>query len=928
MLNACTIIACNYLPFATVLADSFLTHHPDGLFTVLLVDDERRAFTPGPMVDARVSWLRLGDIGLDRAEISRLAGIYDVTELATAVKPFFLRRLLDNARGALIYLDPDIRVYDSLQPIVELAATHGIVLTPHTMRPFPGDEREIDDFFVLGSGVYNLGFLAVGESARPFLDWWWQTTKRKALIDVARMMFTDQRWVDFVPSFFDHHILKDPGYNVAYWNLHGRDVVHDGGRYFVNGVPLRFFHFSGFESRQPWLLSKHQGGRPRVLLSERPALAQLCKEYLASLEAAGIHSDRRPPYGWSVLPSGVPITTRMRRLYRTALMDAEQGRCPEPPGPFDEADPDAFLAWLSSPAEDGPRRVSRFLYSYYRDRLDLHLHFPDIFGADATRYADWLWTDGAKPEEIPVELLPDREGVESSAPGPAADRELREGLHIAGYFRAEIGIGEAARRLTSAIETAGIPFSTTTCDATLSRQAHPFSERVPDGVPYDINVICVNADRAPRFARDVGPGFFVGRHTVGYWFWEGEQFPDTMRPAFDVVDEVWTATDFVADAVRAVNVKPVFTIPLPLPMPRYSRSITRATLGLPERFTFLLAFDFLSLVERKNPLGVIEAFTRAFTPDEGPVLVLKSINGALRLGELERLRAAVDNRSDVWIVDSYYTDEEKNALLGTCDCYVSLHRSEGLGLMMGEAMALGKPVVATGYSGNLHFMTPENSYLVDYARAQVPAGCEPHSTTAWWADPDLDQAAAYLREVYERPEAARQRGSKGQQDVLERHNRQTSARAIAERVETIRRERRSRVAGRHDAATAAESPLARAGRVGLDELEAMLAPLAATSALRLSAGGRSLSGLRTMAQRALFRILRPVWFQQQQFHAHVVSALRLTANAMRSEQQARQAADARVRELTTVLAELERTTRDSQRRSGDQKKIPQDQSHS
>ena len=87
---------------------------------------------------------------------------------------------------------------------------------------------------------------------------------------------------------------------------------------------------------------------------------------------------------------------------------------------------------------------------------------------------------------------------------------------------------------------------------------------------YDINVLCVNADSTPRFARDVGPAFFAGRHTVGYWFWEVEQFPDTMRPAFDVVDEVWTATDFIADAVRAVNAKPVFTIPLPVPVPRYS----------------------------------------------------------------------------------------------------------------------------------------------------------------------------------------------------------------------------------------------------------------------------------------------------------------------------------------------------------------------
>ena len=139
-------------------------------------------------------------------------------------------------------------------------------------------------------------------------------------------MFTDQRWVDFVPSFFDHHILKDPGYNVAYWNLHGREVFSDGDRYLVDGEPLRFFHFSGFDARKPWLLSKHQGERPRVLLSERPGARADCAAttWPASRPPASSPSTSRP-YGWNALPGGIPITTRMRRLYWSAVVCAEQG---------------------------------------------------------------------------------------------------------------------------------------------------------------------------------------------------------------------------------------------------------------------------------------------------------------------------------------------------------------------------------------------------------------------------------------------------------------------------------------------------------------------------------------------------------------------------------------------------------------------------
>ena len=145
-------------------------------------------------------------------------------------------------------------------------------------------------------------------------------------------------------------------------------------------------------------------------------------------------------------------------------------------------------------------------------------------------------------------------------------------------------------------------------------------------------------------------------------------------------------------------------------------------------FLFLFAFDFFSIIERKNPLGLVRAFTQAFRPGEGPTLVLKTINGEKRLTDLERLRVAAADRPDIRLVDEYYTSEQKNALLRLCDCYVSLHRSEGFGLTMAEAMGLAKPVIATAYSGNMDFMSHENSYLVDYETSEVPADSDPYPT--------------------------------------------------------------------------------------------------------------------------------------------------------------------------------------------------------
>jgi glycosyltransferase involved in cell wall biosynthesis len=793
-MNACTIIAGNYVAHARVLAESFLTHHPGGTFTVLVVDDEARQMPQDVELDGRVEWWRLSDLPLDVAEIHRLAGIYEVTELATAVKPLFLQCLLRAHASVVIYLDPDIRIYGSMAWGGRLADIHGVVLTPHITEPFPDDGRGVDSLFVLAAGIYNLGFIAVAPSARPCLEWWWRQTRRRALIDVARQMFTDQRWADYMPSLFSHHLLKDPGYNVAYWNLHERRVTSELGRFYARNVPLRFFHFSGFDPQKPWVLSRHQGDRPRILLSESPELTALCDDYALALEHAGVRLASQRPYGWSHTADGIELTSRIRRLYWSAVMAAEQGQAPEPPDPFDSACPQAFTAWLNSPAEDGPQGWSRYLYALYQARPDVQAHFRDITGVDRPRLACWLRTDGVVQEHIPSSLLPPDPGPGAIGPQSGEVHEsLPPGVNVTGYFRSELGVGEAARLLLQAFEAADIAYATATQVAPQSRQQHSFDpHEAARALSFDVNVLCVNADATPGFARDAGSAFFAGRYTIGYWFWEVDPLPREMHAAFDHVDEVWTATDYVADIVRAASGgrKPVHTVPLALTTPAVTPSITREQLELPAgRFVFLFVFDFLSVMERKNPRGLIDAFCTAFAPGEGPVLLLKSINGHARVPDLERLRHAAAHRSDIFIRDGYVTAAEKNAMLAACDCYVSLHRAEGLGLTMAEAMALGTPVIATGYSGNRHFMSDENSWLVDYTVVPVCGECAPYPPEAVWAEPDLAHAARLMRMVYDDPRAAAARADRARADLAAHHGVDAAAAAVSARLSHIRLDR-------------------------------------------------------------------------------------------------------------------------------------------
>jgi 2-polyprenyl-3-methyl-5-hydroxy-6-metoxy-1,4-benzoquinol methylase len=871
MVSACTIVARNYLSHARILATSFFAHHPDGAFTTLIIDDEDRAVD---CAGEPFQHVRLCDIGLPSEEIGRLVALYDVTELATAVKPPLLRHLLASGAHEMIYLDPDIKVHGSLEPIAALARQHGIVLTPHMLGPMPRDGRRVDEFHILAAGVYNLGFIAVGQGAARFLEWWWDRTRREARIDPTRMMFTDQRWIDFAPALFDHHILKDPTCNVAYWNLHEREVVWDGERYLVNGQPLTFFHFSGFDAKRPYLLSKHQGQRPRILLSERAGVARICAEYLGDLERAGVSRASALKYGWQTLPSGIPFDRQMRRLYRDGLDAAVDGVSAEPPCPFDAGMEPEFLAWLNEPVAGGLRKtVSRYLYAIYQDRPDLQHAFPDLADAGAEAYFEWIRGDGVVQHTIPSALLPpvleSAAGASALAYVPAA--RVTTGVNIAGYFRAELGVGEAARLLTRAVEASGMPYATLAYDVTPSRKAHPFRERGDGRAPYDVNVLCLNADQTASFAAQAGPRFFEGRYTIGYWFWELDRFPPSMHHAFDHVDEVWTATRFVASGIRAIGRRPVTTVPLPVPVPACSPDVTRQTLGLPPNFLFLFVFDFFSILERKNPIGLITAFTRAFGPDEGPVLMIKTINGSRNLTELEQVRAAAAGRRDILVVDDYYSAEQKNSLIGLCDCYVSLHRSEGLGLTMAEAMALGKPTIATGYSGNTDFMTPENSYLVDYTLTGVPAGCDPYPRDSRWAEPNLDHAAELMRRVYVDRDDANARGHRARTDILTKHNAAATATVLQERLAAIRKIRR---AGSSPAPSPAGAIPSSAAALR-DEVAASLAR--AESLLTPSssvARGRWLGGPALLLQKLLFRALRPYWWQQRQLQQSLIQAVR------------------------------------------------------
>jgi SAM-dependent methyltransferase len=250
------------------------------------------------------------------------------------------------------------------------------------------------------------------------------------------------------------------------------------------------------------------------------------------------------------------------------------------------------------------------------------------------------------------------------------------------------------------------------------------------------------------------------------------------------VDEVWVGSHFVADAISAASPVPVVKMTMPISMPEIEE-FDRGDLGLPEGFVFLFVFDYHSVFARKNPLGLVEAFGQAFPEGSGASLVLKSINSEHYPGEHGRLMEAAKGHRDIHVIDRYVTAAEKNAMFAGCDCYVSLHRSEGFGNTLAEAMYLGKPVIATGYSGNMEFMTPQNSYPVDYTLRPIGDDAGPYPATSEWAEPDVGHAARLMRDVFENRGEASERGLRAAEDLRRNHSAEAAGRAMAERIRRV-----------------------------------------------------------------------------------------------------------------------------------------------
>jgi glycosyltransferase involved in cell wall biosynthesis len=368
-------------------------------------------------------------------------------------------------------------------------------------------------------------------------------------------------------------------------------------------------------------------------------------------------------------------------------------------------------------------------------------------------------------------------------------RHARLGLNIVGFLTAELGVGESARCMVRAADAAGIPSALVplklNCKNRLGDQT--YAARLQDGNPHDVNVVHLD----PPACRDIdhhhGRAFRAGKYNIAFFAWELPEFPDAWVSSFDYFDEIWCPSDFSAAAIAMKSPLPVLTMPHSIVIPAgiggAAGQLARADAGhaaevvmpLRERFAlpagtflFLTLFDLNSYSARKNPRAAIDAFRRSGLAGQGAALVIKVQNITGNEADFAALEASVRDLPGTVLLTATLPRADIYALEAACDCFVSLHRSEGFGLAVAESMLLGKPVISTDWSATAEFVTPENGLPVRAQLVTLEQNHGPYARGSTWADPDPAHAAEHMRAVFADRKLAARLGAAARETIRTR----------------------------------------------------------------------------------------------------------------------------------------------------------------
>lgn len=322
------------------------------------------------------------------------------------------------------------------------------------------------------------------------------------------------------------------------------------------------------------------------------------------------------------------------------------------------------------------------------------------------------------------------------------------GINLIGYIKAQMGLGQGCRLIAAALEKSEIPFCimNTKVGNPFNHSDTTYDPAIVKSPQYSINIFHINPEQMPPLCLTLPADMLDRRYNIGIWLWELPEFPDEWCNAFALVDEIWAPSHFNCESIAKKSPIPVKLIPYGVAATADS-AFDRNYFNLPkEKFLFLSMYDVNSTMQRKNPIGAIRAFKEAFPPTEQGVGLVVKINNPTE-EDLAILGAELEGYSNIYFIKETLSRTEVNSLIAVADVFVSLHRAEGFGLVIAEAMCLGTPVIATNWSANVDFMTGDNSCPVDYKLVQLEEDCFFYKAGQFWAEPSVSHAAKYMKEL-------------------------------------------------------------------------------------------------------------------------------------------------------------------------------------
>ncbi len=470
--------------------------------------------------------------------------------------------------------------------------------------------------------------------------------------------------------------------------------------------------------------------------------------------------------------------------------------------------PEAYCAWLITSGKKEYRSVSEdanFLQTLLRSqrgalggltrvqelilvaRPDVQAAFPLPHGAQG--FKQWFYTHGleehdywdfltakekafvlalSEPWATRLKPVTHRAAVSVAPSAPFNKRDY--GVNLIGYAFGRLGIGEDLRMAGKAFLQAKVPMTMLDFKPgdNVDTNERSMARYVSTAGDFTFNIFCLTAEETGRFYAERGRTQFAGRYNIGYWPWELGAWPKEWEQMLDLVDEVWVSTQHTYDSLKPVCKKPLRLMPMAVELGRVkkyqSRKEARQTFKLnPSATLFCFAFDLNSYIERKNPMACVQAFLKAFpkadyTAKQVGLVVKVQKPRSDNAAWLELKKIARSDRR-IYIIEQTFDRPSLLALYQACDCYVSLHRAEGFGRGMAEALQLGLHVICTGYSGNVDFCQPPYADLVKYRLVRVKKGQYPRASGQVWAEPNVRHAAQLMRQFVEKTEPSVERVS-------------------------------------------------------------------------------------------------------------------------------------------------------------------------